>query len=86
MDKKKVEGLIRQLLIELGEDPDREGLLRTPKRVAESFGFLSEMSNAILFLVSGDLVGFIYAPIFGVPAIIWVLALVFLVIVLLYRW
>ncbi|MBN2534592.1 MAG: GTP cyclohydrolase I FolE [Spirochaetales bacterium] len=41
MDKKKVEGLIRQLLIEIGEDPDREGLLNTPRRVAESFNFLT---------------------------------------------
>ena len=30
MDYRKVEGLIRELLIELGEDPDREGLHDTP--------------------------------------------------------
>ena len=41
MDKKKVEDLIRQLLIEIGEDPEREGLKKTPKRVAEAFDFLS---------------------------------------------
>ncbi|MBN2440058.1 MAG: GTP cyclohydrolase I FolE [Spirochaetales bacterium] len=41
MDKKKVEDLIRQLLIEIGEDPTREGLLMTPKRVADSYEFLS---------------------------------------------
>lgn len=29
--------IIRQLLIGLGEDPDREGLKRTPQRVSEAF-------------------------------------------------
>ena len=41
MNKKKVEQLIHQLLIEIGEDPEREGLKRTPHRVAESFHFLT---------------------------------------------
>ena len=30
INKKNIEKLIRQLLIELGEDPDREGLVSTP--------------------------------------------------------
>ncbi|MDZ7292354.1 MAG: GTP cyclohydrolase I FolE [candidate division KSB1 bacterium] len=33
--------LIRELLIELGEDPEREGLLRTPRRVDRAFHFLT---------------------------------------------
>ena len=33
--------LIRQLLAELGEDPTREGLVDTPKRVAKSLAFLT---------------------------------------------
>jgi GTP cyclohydrolase IA len=41
MDKKKVEELIRQLLIEIGENPDREGLVKTPRRVTESLNFLT---------------------------------------------
>ena len=41
MDYKKVEGLVRELLIELGEDPDREGLLKTPHRVAGALDFLT---------------------------------------------
>lgn len=36
-----MEALIKQLLIELGEDPEREGLLDTPKRVAKSLKFLT---------------------------------------------
>ena len=34
--------LARELLAELGEDPDREALLRTPARVAESLRFLTQ--------------------------------------------
>jgi GTP cyclohydrolase I len=37
-----IEGLIAQLLGELGQDPAREGLLRTPARVARSLRFLTE--------------------------------------------
>ena len=40
-DKARIAALIRELLVEIGEDPDREGLLRTPKRVAEAWEFLS---------------------------------------------
>ena len=37
----KIEGLVRQLLIELGEDVNREGLLKTPQRVAKALSFLT---------------------------------------------
>ncbi len=37
-----MEDIIRQLLVELGEDPEREGLLKTPQRVKRSFEFLTE--------------------------------------------
>src|SRR5215217_3474660 len=33
--------IIRQLLVELGEDPSREGLLDTPKRVEKALTFLT---------------------------------------------
>ena len=32
--------LVKKLLLELGEDPEREGLVETPKRVAKSMKFL----------------------------------------------
>lgn len=37
-----MEELIRKILSELGEDPGREGLQKTPKRVAKSLRFLTE--------------------------------------------
>ena len=37
INKNKIEKIIRQLLVELGENPDREGLIGTPKRIAEMY-------------------------------------------------
>ena len=41
-----VEDLIRRLLAELGEDPSREGLARTPQRVERALRFLTGGYNA----------------------------------------
>jgi GTP cyclohydrolase I len=41
VDKARIEALTRELLIAIGEDPDREGLARTPRRVAEAWNFLT---------------------------------------------
>jgi len=46
--------LIRQLLAELGEDPDREGLLRTPQRVAKALEFLTSGYSADIDEVLND--------------------------------
>ena len=54
-----MEDVVRQLLEELGEDPDREGLRDTPKRVAKALKFLTsgydanidEVLNGALFTV-----------------------------------
>ena len=40
-DEKKIAALVRDLIRELGEDPDRDGLLKTPARVAKSLTFLT---------------------------------------------
>jgi GTP cyclohydrolase I len=41
MNMAKVEELVRELLREVGEDPAREGLIRTPARVARALAFLT---------------------------------------------
>ena len=54
-----MQDLIRQLLAELGEDPSREGIAETPRRVADSLRFLTsgyavdidELINDALFTV-----------------------------------
>lgn len=54
-----MQDLIKRLLIELGEDPDREGLVKTPKRVDKALKFLTSgysadidaMLNGALFKV-----------------------------------
>jgi len=37
MNKKKIAKLVRELLMELGENPDREGLAGTPSRIADMY-------------------------------------------------
>ena len=41
LNEKKIARLIEQLLVELGEDPTREGLKKTPMRVAKAYSFLT---------------------------------------------
>ena len=38
MDKEKIQRAVRDILEAIGEDPDREGLRETPRRVADMYG------------------------------------------------
>jgi GTP cyclohydrolase I len=40
IDIPRIERAVREILISIGEDPDREGLVRTPNRVARAYGEL----------------------------------------------
>lgn len=37
MDKKRIEAAVREILLAVGEEPDREGLVETPRRVADMY-------------------------------------------------
>ncbi len=49
-----IEESVRKILSALGEDPDREGLLKTPARVANSLQFLTKGSREDPRAVIGD--------------------------------
>jgi GTP cyclohydrolase I len=49
-----MQDLIRQLLVELGEDPAREGLVRTPHRVEKALNFLTSGYGADIDKVLND--------------------------------
>jgi GTP cyclohydrolase IA len=40
VDVPRIERAVREILLAVGEDPDREGLLKTPNRVARAYGEL----------------------------------------------
>ena len=42
LNKNNTMNLVKDLITEIGEDPDREGLKSTPKRVAEAYEFLTK--------------------------------------------
>ena len=54
MNKDRTIKLISDLITEIGEDPNREGLLSTPKRVAEAYAFLTKGYNQDIEEVLND--------------------------------
>jgi len=61
LDKERVKKLVRELIIELGEDPTREGLRETPERIAEMYkeifsGYDSDSQLLIQFSEDSDVV------------------------------
>ena len=45
IDKPRIERAVREILYAIGEDPDREGLLETPARVARMYAELFQGLN-----------------------------------------
>ena len=45
IDKKRIENAVKEILIALGDDPEREGLIDTPKRVAKMYEEVFEGMN-----------------------------------------
>ncbi len=61
MDKEKIKDLIRQLLLEIGEDPRREDLRETPRRVADLYeeifsGYNADPGLDVTFAERNDIV------------------------------
>ncbi len=61
MDKERIKKLVRELIIEVGEDPTREGLRETPERIANMFkeifgGYDSDSELAVQFSEDSDIV------------------------------
>ena len=61
MDKERVKKLVRELIIELGEDPTREGLQKTPERIADMYkeifgGYDTDSQLSIQFSEDSDVV------------------------------
>ncbi len=62
MSQKNLEKAVKDILVNIGENPKREGLLKTPERVAKSFKFLTkgyeqdpkEILNKALFSTTND--------------------------------
>jgi GTP cyclohydrolase I len=40
VDRPRIERAVREILIAIGDDPDREGVLGTPERVADAYAYL----------------------------------------------
>ncbi|HNR66744.1 MAG TPA: GTP cyclohydrolase I FolE [bacterium] len=50
----RIQQLVRELLVELGEDPEREGLRRTPSRMDNAYRYLTKGYKADLKTILND--------------------------------
>ncbi|MFQ5439968.1 MAG: GTP cyclohydrolase I FolE [Nitrosopumilaceae archaeon] len=61
MDQERVKKLVRELIIEIGEDPTREGLKKTPERIGRMYqeifgGYESDSELSVQFSEDSDTV------------------------------
>ena len=61
MDKERIKKLVRELIIEIGEDPTREGLRDTPNRVGEMYaeifgGYDSDSELSVQFSEDSEVI------------------------------
>ena len=61
MDEERIKKLVRELLIEIGEDPTREGLTKTPERIASAYkeifgGYDSNSELSVQFSEDSEIV------------------------------
>src|ERR671927_1373654 len=59
LNKKRIEKIIRQLLVEIGENPNREGLVDTPRRISDMYeeifgGYTTDPQLDISFTEESD--------------------------------
>jgi len=54
LDLEKVQGLVETILNEIGENPEREGLVKTPKRVAKAYEYLTSGYHKDIHKVLND--------------------------------
>ena len=63
IDKGRIKKAVREILEAVGEDPDREGLVRTPERVAD-------MYEEIFAGLTADPADNLYATLQAIPALV----------------
>lgn len=61
MDETRISRLVRELIIEIGEDPTREGLKKTPERIASMYkeifaGYDSDSQLSVQFSEDSDVI------------------------------
>ena len=45
MNEERIKKLVKELIVEIGEDPTREGLTKTPERVADTYKEITQQQT-----------------------------------------